>query len=47
MKAKIHFAFRIDVWDAAGDNVVEQLAGVDDYTMAVAAYRAAGRGASW
>jgi hypothetical protein len=29
------------VWDAAGDNLIEQLAGLDDYTMAVAAYSAA------
>jgi hypothetical protein len=41
MKAKTHFAFRIDAWDATGNNVVEQLAGLDDYTMAIAAYRAA------
>jgi hypothetical protein len=26
MKTKTHFAFRIDVLDAAGDNLVEQLA---------------------
>jgi hypothetical protein len=38
MKTKTHFAFRIDVWDGAGDNLVEHLAGLDDYTMAVAAY---------
>jgi hypothetical protein len=25
------------VWDAGGDNLVEQLAGLDDYAMAVAA----------
>jgi hypothetical protein len=41
MKAKTHFVFRIDVWDATADNVVEQLAGLDDYTMAIAAYWAA------
>jgi hypothetical protein len=41
MKAKTHFAFRIDVWDTTGDNVVEQLAGLDDYTIAIAAYWAA------
>jgi hypothetical protein len=29
------------VWDATADNVVEQLAGLDDYTMAIAAYWAA------
>jgi uncharacterized membrane protein len=41
MKTKTHFAFRIDVWDAAGDNIVEQLAGLDDHAMAVAAYAVA------
>jgi predicted hotdog family 3-hydroxylacyl-ACP dehydratase len=41
MKTKAHFAFRIDVWDSAGDNLVEHLAGLDDYAMAVAAYWAA------
>jgi hypothetical protein len=29
MKTKTHFAFRIDVWDGAGDNLVEHLAGLD------------------
>jgi len=29
MKAKTHFAFRIDAWDTTGDNVVEQLAGLE------------------
>jgi hypothetical protein len=31
----------LDVWDAGGDNLAEQLAGLDDYAMAVAAYWAA------
>ncbi len=29
MKAKTHFAFRIDAWDTTGDKVVEQLAGLE------------------
>jgi len=37
MKTKTYFAFRIDLWDDAGDNLVERLAGLDDYGMAVAA----------
>jgi hypothetical protein len=41
MKTKTHFAFRIDVWDAAGDNLIEHLAALDDYGTAVAAYWAA------
>ena len=41
MKTKTYFAFRIDVWDDAGNNVVEHLAGLEDHMMAVAAYWAA------
>jgi hypothetical protein len=41
MKTKTYFAFRIDLWDDAGDNLVERLVGLDDYGMAVAAYWAA------
>jgi hypothetical protein len=41
MKTKTYFAFRIDVWDSSGDNLAEHLAGVEDLTMAVAAYWAA------
>jgi hypothetical protein len=41
MKTKTYFAFRIDVWDGDGNNIIEQLAGLDDHTMAVAAYWAA------
>ena len=41
MKTKTHFAFRIDMWDVNGENLVEHLAGVEDYTLALATYRAA------
>jgi hypothetical protein len=41
MKTKTYLAFRIDIWDDAGDNLVEHLAGLDDYAMPVAAYWAA------
>src|SRR5262249_7436936 len=41
MKTKTHFAFRIDVWDGDGNNIVEHLAGLDNHAMAVAAYWAA------
>jgi hypothetical protein len=41
MKAKTHFAFDIDVWEAKGSNIVEHLAGLDDFLMAVAAYEVA------
>ena len=38
MKTKTYFAFRIDAWDGAGNEIVEHLAGLDDHSMAVAAY---------
>jgi len=37
MKTKTYFAFRIDVWDSAGNSLTEHLGGLDDYAMAVAA----------
>ena len=39
MKTKTHFAFRVDIWDAAGDSIVEHVAGVDDFEVAEATYR--------
>jgi hypothetical protein len=41
MVTRTHFAFRIDVWDASGENLVEHIAGVEDYQVAQATYRAA------
>ena len=41
MKTKTHLAFRIDIWDDTGDNIVEHVAGVDDFEVAEATYRAA------
>jgi hypothetical protein len=35
------FAFRVDIWDAIGNSIVERVAGVDDFEVAEAAYRAA------
>jgi hypothetical protein len=35
------FAHRIDLWDASGENVVEQLAEIEDFELAMATYRAA------
>jgi hypothetical protein len=32
---------RLDLWDAAGENIVEHVAGIDDFEVATAAYRAA------
>jgi hypothetical protein len=41
MKTKTYFAFRIDIWDDTGDSIVEHVAGVDDFEVAEATYRAA------
>jgi hypothetical protein len=41
MKTKTHFAFRIDIWDDTGNSIVEHVAGVDDFEVAEATYRAA------
>lgn len=40
-KTRSYFRHRIDMWDAAGDSIIEHLAGVDDFGVAVATYRAA------
>jgi hypothetical protein len=37
-KTQTHFAFRIDAWIADDESIVEHLAGVEDYTLAMAAY---------
>jgi hypothetical protein len=36
-----HFAYRIDCWDDDGENIIENLAGVEHFTVAKATYRAA------
>jgi len=41
MKTKTHFAFRVDIWDADANGIVEHVAGVDDFEVAEATYRAA------
>jgi hypothetical protein len=35
VKTKTHFTFHIDVWDSAGENIMDHLGGLDDYLMAV------------
>ena len=40
-KTRTHFTFRIDTWTADGESIVEHLASVEDYTLAMATYRAA------
>ena len=41
VRTRTHFTFRIDLWTADGENIVEQLAGVEDFQLALATYRAA------
>jgi hypothetical protein len=36
-----HFTFRVDIWTADGERIVEYVAGVQDYQVALATYRAA------
>jgi hypothetical protein len=38
---RTRFAYRIDAWDANGENVIEHLAGVEDLHFAKATYVAA------
>jgi len=41
MITRTHFSFRIDTWTPDGESVVEHVAGVKDYQIALATYRAA------
>ena len=43
VKTKTYFAFRVDVWDDAGNSIVEHIAGIDDFETAVTTYWAAVR----
>jgi hypothetical protein len=38
---RTRFTYRIDAWDADGENVIEHLAGVEDLQVAKATYLAA------
>ena len=40
-KDRKRFSQRIDMWDEDGENVLEHLAGVEDFDLAMATYRAA------
>jgi hypothetical protein len=37
---RTHFTFRVDTWTADGESIVEHVAGVEDYQIALATYRA-------
>jgi hypothetical protein len=41
MKDRAHFSFRVDMWDDDGENIIEHLAGVEDFKVALATYRVA------
>jgi hypothetical protein len=41
MNYRTHFAHRVDMWDDDGQNVIEHLAGVEDFEVAMVTYRAA------
>jgi len=38
---RTHFTFRVDTWTANGESIVEHIAGVEDYQVALATFRAA------
>jgi hypothetical protein len=38
---KTHFTFRVDTWTPDGESIVEHVAGVEDYQIALATFRAA------
>jgi hypothetical protein len=38
---RTHFTFRVDTWTAEGESVVEHVAGVEDYQVALATFCAA------
>ena len=37
---RTHFTFRVDTWTPDGESIVEHVAGVEDYQVALATYRA-------
>jgi hypothetical protein len=43
---RTHFTFRVDTWTPDGESIVEHIAGVEDYQVALATYRAANELAS-
>ena len=41
MTTRTHFSFRVDTWTPDGESIVEHLAGIEDYQVAIATFRAA------
>ena len=40
-KLRTHFTFRVDTWTPDGESIVEHVAGIEDYQVALVTYRAA------
>ena len=38
---RTHFTFRVDTWTPEGESIVEHVAGIEDYQVALVTYRAA------
>ena len=38
---RTHFTFRVDTWTPDGESIVEHVAGVEDYQVVLATFRAA------
>jgi hypothetical protein len=41
MKDRHHFTHRIDMWNGEGNEIIERLAEVEDFELAMATYHAA------
>jgi hypothetical protein len=41
MTTRTHFSFRVDTWTPDGESIVEHVAGVEDYQVALATFRTA------
>src|SRR5262249_51957990 len=41
MTTRTHFSFRVDTWTSDGESIVEHVAGVEDYQVALATFRTA------
>jgi len=41
MTTRTHFTFRVDTWTPDGESIVEHIAGIEDYQVALATFRAA------
>ena len=41
MTTRLHFLYRIDMWSTDGEQIIQHLAGVEDFQVAMATYRAA------